>query len=234
MIRRPPRSTLFPYTTLFRSLAVETGLLAQRLGQTAQAMARELHRARAAQLGPLLVGVEQAEYRDVHDVRLDGIERRDQPLRRAGARGGVFRQERLAAFADVQNDRPALEQHTAVLLEDRHLAEGLQRTVVGLVLVALLQQTRPVRQSCFLERPTYAQIPHLALCKGGNPAKGGYRDHGGVREGRKGTADWKISGRQGWRVNPRRPRARDLRDTRARGLRSQAARSRAAPRRTVC
>src|SRR5438552_11111857 len=28
MIRRPPRSTLFPYTTLFRSLRVETPLLA--------------------------------------------------------------------------------------------------------------------------------------------------------------------------------------------------------------
>src|SRR5256885_4971394 len=27
MIRRPPRSTLFPYTTLFRSLAVDIGLL---------------------------------------------------------------------------------------------------------------------------------------------------------------------------------------------------------------
>src|SRR3712207_8287284 len=27
MIRRPPRSTLFPYTTLFRSLCSDTGLL---------------------------------------------------------------------------------------------------------------------------------------------------------------------------------------------------------------
>src|SRR3989441_13296560 len=27
MIRRPPRSTLFPYTTLFRSLAILTGIL---------------------------------------------------------------------------------------------------------------------------------------------------------------------------------------------------------------
>src|SRR2546426_4564112 len=27
MIRRPPRSTLFPYTTLFRSLAIEVGQL---------------------------------------------------------------------------------------------------------------------------------------------------------------------------------------------------------------
>src|SRR2546429_5927878 len=30
MIRRPPRSTLFPYTTLFRSSAVGTGLAARR------------------------------------------------------------------------------------------------------------------------------------------------------------------------------------------------------------
>src|SRR3712207_8001808 len=32
MIRRPPRSTLFPYTTLFRSLAIDRldGLLARR------------------------------------------------------------------------------------------------------------------------------------------------------------------------------------------------------------
>src|SRR2546422_5650074 len=39
MIRRPPRSTLFPYTTLFRSLAVSVGLrptvgaLLDRLGR---------------------------------------------------------------------------------------------------------------------------------------------------------------------------------------------------------
>src|SRR5258707_7534866 len=57
MIRRPPRSTLFPYTTLFRSLgaAVDTGgrarearMHAQRAGQrrrTGQARAqREQHR----------------------------------------------------------------------------------------------------------------------------------------------------------------------------------------------
>src|SRR5947209_11938892 len=29
MIRRPPRSTLFPYTTLFRSVDVKTGKVAQ-------------------------------------------------------------------------------------------------------------------------------------------------------------------------------------------------------------
>src|SRR5256885_7225251 len=31
MIRRPPRSTLFPYTTLFRSAAVGAGLLVGRV-----------------------------------------------------------------------------------------------------------------------------------------------------------------------------------------------------------
>src|SRR5260370_37637876 len=33
MIRRPPRSTLFPYTTLFRSYDVLARLFAQRMGE---------------------------------------------------------------------------------------------------------------------------------------------------------------------------------------------------------
>src|SRR3712207_8349497 len=33
MIRRPPRSTLFPYTTLFRSVLREDDLLAQVVGE---------------------------------------------------------------------------------------------------------------------------------------------------------------------------------------------------------
>src|SRR3712207_8655506 len=40
MIRRPPRSTLFPYTTLFRS----TGVLAQRAGRRDVVRARRLQR----------------------------------------------------------------------------------------------------------------------------------------------------------------------------------------------
>src|SRR5690349_23457907 len=52
MIRRPPRSTLFPYTTLFRSVfdakeALEAGLVSkvvkpEELLPTAQALAREI------------------------------------------------------------------------------------------------------------------------------------------------------------------------------------------------
>src|SRR3989441_2543946 len=50
MIRRPPRSTLFPYTTLFRSLFLEHARGRQRVPQSAQrgwkdgVAARELYR----------------------------------------------------------------------------------------------------------------------------------------------------------------------------------------------
>src|SRR2546422_7403132 len=37
MIRRPPRSTLFPYTTLFRSLNTLAGLLRRRLNSLGRA-----------------------------------------------------------------------------------------------------------------------------------------------------------------------------------------------------
>src|SRR2546427_7963187 len=43
MIRRPPRSTLFPYTTLFRSLLVGAGALARL---TARAMLAQMPLAR--------------------------------------------------------------------------------------------------------------------------------------------------------------------------------------------
>src|SRR2546426_8700242 len=36
MIRRPPRSTLFPYTTLFRSLVVDVGLMGAQLRHVSQ------------------------------------------------------------------------------------------------------------------------------------------------------------------------------------------------------
>src|SRR3712207_7071716 len=49
MIRRPPRSTLFPYTTLFRSLAAS-----ERLGYRANIVARSL-RTRSTQTVGLLV-----------------------------------------------------------------------------------------------------------------------------------------------------------------------------------
>src|SRR3712207_7687107 len=68
MIRRPPRSTLFPYTTLFRSLAVEStvqgafGSTGQRCTATSRAIVvdrvadnfieRLIARAEALKIGP--------------------------------------------------------------------------------------------------------------------------------------------------------------------------------------
>src|SRR2546430_8967456 len=60
MIRRPPRSTLFPYTTLFRSLGGEFGT---RQGQTlADGEAAHLFRDCRNGLVDLLVGVRSEEH----------------------------------------------------------------------------------------------------------------------------------------------------------------------------
>src|SRR5206468_10452716 len=70
MIRPPPRSTLFPYTTLFRSVEIEARLLA----------------------GPDVDPVAQAVLDDLHGRRRQLAERggveRGQALLRGGARGG--------------------------------------------------------------------------------------------------------------------------------------------------
>src|SRR2546430_5840379 len=57
MIRRPPRSTLFPYTTLFRSIVV-----LKRPGRPARAFGPILHDPRN-QLGRQRIGVEEVEDR---------------------------------------------------------------------------------------------------------------------------------------------------------------------------
>src|SRR3712207_7272355 len=56
MIRRPPRSTLFPYTTLFRSLArcrlQPADLLPQRLNRHRQLLSRPAHHDPSSDTGP--------------------------------------------------------------------------------------------------------------------------------------------------------------------------------------
>src|SRR3712207_7298512 len=76
MIRRPPRSTLFPYTTLFRSAAVEArgalhGVVARGLGDRAGADRRERLEHRLAVLLGAAVGVERHRRRDRKSTRLN-------------------------------------------------------------------------------------------------------------------------------------------------------------------
>src|SRR2546422_7617641 len=61
MIRRPPRSTLFPYTTLFRSRHVPGGRIACRndRGRVVEEVALDVLEQSAAAPGPAVVRVEQ-------------------------------------------------------------------------------------------------------------------------------------------------------------------------------
>src|SRR3712207_7412221 len=74
MIRRPPRSTLFPYTTLFRSVqvarprAAEGGVHARQLRDEAPARGRDRHHPRPwARRGP----ADRAAGRDRKSTRLN-------------------------------------------------------------------------------------------------------------------------------------------------------------------
>src|SRR2546427_7823537 len=58
MIRRPPRSTLFPYTTLFRSLLLLTDRVGARL-QVQRVVARAIGRGRGDEVALTVEGVDR-------------------------------------------------------------------------------------------------------------------------------------------------------------------------------
>src|SRR3712207_8581073 len=62
MIRRPPRSTLFPYTTLFRSREPGVGWITERSVELLRRARRDLAQQGRAQVevdGPAVVGIDQ-------------------------------------------------------------------------------------------------------------------------------------------------------------------------------
>src|SRR3712207_8084998 len=70
MIRRPPRSTLFPYTTLFRSREVQTLVdLVEALG--AGARARQVGRGVLGELGQLVAEARHERPADRKSTRLN-------------------------------------------------------------------------------------------------------------------------------------------------------------------
>src|SRR5256885_15790157 len=95
MIRRPPRSTLFPYTTLFRSLD-ETTPLARRT-RNAEQMFETFACALARHL-------DQTQGRQAHDMSLRAITRK-----RALQRGQHLTAMRLIVHIDEVDDDDAAE-----------------------------------------------------------------------------------------------------------------------------
>src|SRR5258705_13796955 len=98
MIRRPPRSTLFPYTTLFRSLAVRMVAIALRP---------------SARVGDGRIGILVARSRRRHLERIDD----DDGIRRCGilAAGGFY-DHRMGRVGEARS-----EEHTSELQSLRHL-----------------------------------------------------------------------------------------------------------------
>src|SRR2546429_9965327 len=68
MIRRPPRSTLFPYTTLFRSRLRRAALLRQIEGRRERQSENEGDRHQSSKLQPV-----PRAYRHQRFVRLEGV-----------------------------------------------------------------------------------------------------------------------------------------------------------------
>src|SRR3989475_10912497 len=91
MIRRPPRSTLFPYTTLFRSAAADLGT----------ATTRSLDAYRSYLRG--VAHLNRAEYRQARDALLDAV-RIDSAFAQAY---GKLAEVSLLAFSVLDPDNPA-------------------------------------------------------------------------------------------------------------------------------
>ena len=119
----------------------------------------------------------QVDHVERRDRRLDGVQRRQHPGANACPRGGVARHQRLGALAQVHDDGAGLEQHQAVVVDRRHLAERLHCAIGGRLLVVGADQHHLVGDARLLERPAHAQVAHQPLGERRNPAKGAEADH---------------------------------------------------------
>src|SRR5689334_11810347 len=136
MMRRPPRSTLFPYTTLFRSLRVPVAVLV------------------VLELG---AGGQRPEIRDEHDLVLrEGAEHDVRAVVVAPADlervlGHAVRAAQRGTPGEVlsgRERRAALEvesERGAVLGEDRERAAGVVHEAQQREVVALAVRVRPAR-----------------------------------------------------------------------------------------
>src|SRR2546422_7248167 len=94
MIRRPPRSTLFPYTTLFRSLRERPEQRARHrvVGREPADLVGHIAQRHARRRGPGLESLAE-QYDGLIDQRRDPVQARQDVLVVADARGGHLRQQ---------------------------------------------------------------------------------------------------------------------------------------------
>src|SRR2546422_11618275 len=107
MIRRPPRSTLFPYTTLFRSWGAAAVNLAARelLHGNAYFVEEVLHRVEGAAPRPLIEAIRRVPWEQESDL----------PIAVPGEYGFVHHCVEIAFWCDMH--RPSLEDALIFLVE---------------------------------------------------------------------------------------------------------------------
>src|SRR3989449_10730898 len=113
MIRRPPRSTLFPYTTLFRSAPVPFPIvksLEPRLFAS-QLLLLTAERMRIAELGEKQDGIVHAVDTEVEVIDLTEFDRNFWLLRRRIGLMGGNREERLCGPTFLPEGRVGAGQH---------------------------------------------------------------------------------------------------------------------------
>src|SRR6185503_1983040 len=126
----------------------------QPVGDTLELQSRKFVGARLPQLCPFLIAVECVEQNAMLDGRLDAVERGIGPLNRAIFALRIARQQGLALFADVLEDRAGLENLDDAVTEARHLVERLLLQIIDRPLLA--EQAHSIVESRFLERPADA------------------------------------------------------------------------------
>src|SRR5688572_30437952 len=75
MIRRPPRSTLFPYTTLFRSVVPETRAISSMVVGCFRRLSRAIERQRLRRLEEALAPIQRYGFRRVRDRHRESRQR---------------------------------------------------------------------------------------------------------------------------------------------------------------
>jgi hypothetical protein len=131
--------------------AVERLLVVQCVGEILYAGAQIFEYRAAARLGLFAIGLEYVAHRKLHHLRFDQVERRDQPLRRAGTGSRIAGHQRPRRLKYVQDDRARLEDLGRLFAIGRDLAEGLEMAVRLTLQIDEIDQLLVIRLSGFLK-----------------------------------------------------------------------------------